>query len=196
MRKLPSSLTISDPAAASAFSNAKARAVLFALMRRPSSLKNLHDELGLSFSLLHYHVAKLRRCGLVIVERSEARAGRAVAIYTTTASSFKVPTHLTQLSGSGELMTELNQALEQNLSRCPPDAVVYELNEDRAPRMRRVSNADAPFMGGEWWFRLTLSDRQAADLTAEMRKLITRYGNPSDPHGGWPYLLHLAVAQT
>ena len=194
MRKSQDPLTISDPAAALALTNARARSILFALMRQTSSLKNLHDQLGLSLSLLHYHVARLRRCGLVKVERVEARAGRPITIYAPAAKSFIVPSHLVGLNRSSNLRVALNEALERNLSRYPPETILYDLDEDRSPRMRRISGSDTPTCG-EWWSRLRLTDRQSAELVTEMKKLISRYRSEGASRRK-PYLLYLAVAQT
>ena len=146
-------------------------------------------------SLLHYHVARLRRCGLVQVVRREARAGRPVTIYATTAASFVVPSHLMDLSGSRELRAQLNLALERNTLRHPPEAIVYDLDEHRTPRMRRIAESNTSCTCGEWWSRLTLNDRQAAELVTEMRKLIARYRSERSSHGK-PYLLYLAIART
>ena len=104
-----------------------------------------------------------------------------------------MPSHLMEGSGSGELKIQLDQALERNRSRLPPDAIVYELNDDRASRMRRISYGDTRSTCGEWWSKLTLSDRQAAEFVTEMRKLIARYGSGGNSRGG-SYLVYLAIA--
>ena len=170
---MPEVLTIGDPAAAAALALPRSRAILFALVREGASVQILSARLALSLSLVHYHVRKLCRLGLVRVERTEPRAGRPVAIYRAVADCFLVRAELAHVSPSGALHAELDAYLERDAARRPPAAILYEVGEDGVPRMRRVRSGGSA--AGEWWARLRLNDAEATSLAEEVRGVLGRY---------------------
>ena len=185
-------LTITDESGAAAFASATTRAMIFQLMKGERSLSDLRDTLGMSLSLLHYHVARLERLGLVFVSSIKPRSGRAIKMYRAAALEFCIAgTVLPRTPGAG-LKEELNRALEQAELRRPTNTV-YFLDEQGRPRMRRSQHANAS--AHQRWWRLGLSPADAAKLGREITDLIAKYesagGSASQAH-----LCHFALVKS
>ena len=193
MEPIPERLTVHDPRAALAFARASPRAILFALMRGERSSTELQTELGLSLSLLHYHLARLRELRLVRTVRQVQRAGRPIAIYSAAARSFLVTGASAAKSAGAGLRLELDAALERARVHAAADTV-YCLDHNGAPRMMRTPPGRVR-ADGEWWWRLDLSPGDAEQLGREVREVVAKYRDRSGP-GTARYLYHFAAAKT
>jgi predicted transcriptional regulator len=185
-------LEISDVRAAALFAGATSRSILLELVPRERTLSDLRTKLGLSLSLLHYHVSRMAALGLVTVASEKPSAGRPRKVYRAVARSFLVPAHLERCDGRRALALELNAALEQARARSREDGVLYSWDEVDGPRMKRVGGGHAD--GTELWGRLALSGSEAAQLGDDLRRLLRRYRSSPKP-GKAAYLAHFAFAR-
>jgi predicted ArsR family transcriptional regulator len=185
-------LQISDARAAALFAGATSRSILLALVATEQTLSSLRTALGLSLSLLHYHVSRMVGLGLVTVASENRRAGRPRKAYRAVARAFFVPAHLERRDARRALALELNAALEQARARSREHGVLYSWDEANGSRMKRVGGGRAD--GAELWGRLALSDKEAVELGNELRALLGRYQS-SSMNGKTAYLAHFAFAR-
>ncbi len=169
-------LKIQSTRAAAAFEHPTSRRIVLELVAKEQSLRELARATGLSLSLLHYHVGRLRALGLIEIAREERRPGRPVKRYRAAARTFFVPAGL-EARGAGEaLARELAAALQRDRIRSDDAGAAYFVDDAGAPRMRRVRGR-----GGqgafEAWVTLSLTPRDAEDLGDEIRALFARYAN-------------------
>ena len=185
-------LTITDEHAAAAFVSQRTRAIIFELMKHDRSLSELRNTLGMSLSLLHYHVERLRLLGIVAVSATRPRSGRPIKIYRAVASEFRVPGSLARHSAGEGLKDELQQALQRAELRHPTDTD-YFLDEQGAPRMRRSTSPHG--RAYQRWWRLRLGPSAAAKLNREMSDLLAKY-EVTEPKGGHPHICHFALVES
>ncbi len=189
---MPQQMIVRDETAAAAFANAPTRAMIFELMKGERSLSQLRDALGVSLSLLHYHVGRLQRLGLVTVSAVNRRSGRPIKIYRSVASEYRVPGLVARRTAGAGLKDELNEALERAELRYPTETA-YFLDGQGMPRMRRSQNAAGSTMH-QRWCRLRLSARAAAELTQEVSDLLAKYERADAPRGQ-AHICHFALAK-
>ncbi len=186
------SVDILDPAAAAVFAAARQRKILLAMVPEERSLSELARITDTPLNLLHHHIRKFIRLGLVARTREAARAGAPIRYYRATARAFFVPAELMPLDPGAALTAQLREQLQASLSGSVK-GVVYSHDGER-PRMRLVKDVDA--RGGsalELWLELRLTDADAAELAGELRALLQRFGaRSSDSHRR--YLVHAAIA--
>jgi DNA-binding transcriptional ArsR family regulator len=183
---------ISDVRAAALFAGATSRSILLELVAREQTLSGLRKALGLSLSLLHYHVSRMAGLGLVTVASENRPTGRPRKTYRAVARAFFVPAHLERRDARRALALELNAALEQARARSREDGVLYSWDQTNGPRMKRIGGDRVD--GAELWGRLTLSDKEAAQLGSELRDVLGRYQS-SSMNGKTAYLAHFAFAR-
>jgi hypothetical protein len=184
-------MIVADQKAAAAFSNSRTRAIVAALMKCDLSLAELQVEVGMSLSLLHYHVGRMRRLGLVEVVETRRRAGRPILRYRAVAEEFRVPAAIATRGPGIGLKQEMEAALEKAEAR-HPSTISYFLDEHGAVRMRRIGS-DRSRTYVRWW-RLRLSAVAARNLTREISELVSRYDAAT--HSGTSHLLHFALAES
>ena len=189
---MPQHMTITDERAAAAFGSAPTRAMIFELMKGERSLSELRDGLGMSLSLLHYHVGRLQQLGLVTVSAVKPRSGRAIKTYRAVATEFRVPGSVARRSTGIGLRDELSAAIEQAELRHPTDTA-YFLDGHGTPRMRRLQTARGSVAHQRWW-RLRLTAPAAAELTREVSDLLAKYERADAPRGQ-AHLCHFALAE-
>jgi DNA-binding transcriptional ArsR family regulator len=192
MANMRQHLTITDEKAAAAFANARTRAILFALMKSDRSLSELQSALGMSLSLLHYHVTRLQRLSLVRVTGTKHRAGRPIRIYRAAALAFRVPGSVSGSTAGSRLKQELEIALEQAEARQAAD-VEYFLDAQSVPRMRRSPTRDQSAVH-QRWCRLRLSARAAAKFNQEIGDLLAKYEH-TEAAAGQPHLCYFALVK-
>lgn len=186
-------LTIADRRAAAALANARTRAIVFELMRSDHTLSELRERLGISLSLLHYHLGRLQLLGLVVVPGTRARLGRASKIYRAAASEFLVPGGIaTAVAGTG-LRAELERALD-DAGGLEAGDVRYFLDKLGTPRMQRMPVTGRGKAHERWW-RLRLSAPAVAQLTREIAELIARYERAEESAAA-RHLCHFVVVES
>src|SRR4051812_46464114 len=110
--KQSSPYRVQDPRQAATFDHKLRPGLLLACGSEARSLAQLQREFHEPLSKLHYHVERLVGCGLLQVERLEARAGRPVRFYRAVAESFLV-SQAAVASPSGQWAKELREALAE-----------------------------------------------------------------------------------
>jgi DNA-binding transcriptional ArsR family regulator len=186
-------MIVNDETAAAAFASVSTRAIIFELMKRESSLSELRDTLGMSLTLLHYHVTRLQRLGLIAVSAVRRRGGRPIKSYRAAASEFHVPGSVGGRTAGTGLREELEAALERSELRHPTETCYY-LDGEGSPRMRRSRSAGRDATHQRWW-RIHLSQSAAANLSQELSDLVAKY-EPADGSGAQAYICHFALVKT
>jgi DNA-binding transcriptional ArsR family regulator len=189
---MPQQMIVRDDKAAAVFASAPTRAMIFELMKGERSLSELREVLGMSLSLLHYHVGRLQRLRLVTVSAVQLRNGRPIKKYRAVASEFRVPGSVARRTTGAGLKGELNEALERAELRHPTDTAYY-LDGKSTPRMRRSQNAGRT-TAHQRWCKLRLDARAAAELTREVSDLLAKYERADAP-GGQPHICHFALVK-
>ena len=192
MPQASKTLKISSQTAAAAFEHPQSRRVLLSLIGAAKSLGDLQGETGLSLSLLHYHVGRLRRLGLIEIESEEPRHGRPVKRYRACAERFFVPAAFSA-GGPGEALSrQLKASLDRERTRRGDEGVEYHL-ENGKPRMSRVCGESEP-SSVELWMMLSLTSDQVRMLASDLRRLLERYHSASVPNAT-PMIAYCAFAE-
>lgn len=171
-------LTIRSQAAAAALEHPRVRQIVLEVVADERSLQDLADATGLSLSLLHYHVTRLRRLGLVKVVRHDRRAGRAVKRYRAVARRFLVPAHLAKDTRSEALARELRAGLERDLATRDAAGVVYFVDASGGHRMQRLLT-ETNNCAFEAWITLFLTPHDTGEFSHAIRTLCARYSQQS-----------------
>jgi DNA-binding transcriptional ArsR family regulator len=182
---------VKDPATAAVLADPRRRRILLALVGAELSLSALAEAAGMRLNLVHYHLQRLLAAGLVVSTRAQPRAGRPVRYYTAAWDGFFVPDALLAQRPAHRLAAELEAALDHARGE---GGVLYELDEERRPRMTRLEDQDAPSRAFEIWRIARLDPRDAAALANEMMALVRRYEARSpDARDSW--IVHAALAR-
>ncbi len=177
---------------AAALSNARQRSLILQLVARERSLQELAGLSRMSLSLLHYHVGRLRRLGLIAIVDHKRRSGRPVKYYRATARAFFVPTHLVSRAPEDELSAELRDRLERGRRSDQNDGILFSVDELGVPRMQKLQGkTELPL--AEYWLTLKLSATDAQALASDMKSLFGRYRQRMTSRGR-PYIAHCALA--
>lgn len=184
-------IKIDDPRAADVFRAARQRSILLSLLDEDRSLSELSRLTDTPLNLLHHHLRKLLRLGLVRMTHQKRRAGAPIKFYRAVARRFFVPAELMGALPDTELTARLRARLSESLAGAL-DGVLFFSDAGR-PRMRLVKAAGARGAATEMWLELRLSSAEAALLAAELRALLHRFESRSkSSHRRW--LVHAALA--
>jgi hypothetical protein len=82
-----------------------------------TTLSDAAKQLDIKLTTLLYHVTKFMRLGLLEVTKEEARKGKAVKYYRTTANAFSVPFDITPSLSLKQLLTQLTQPTDDVFNR-------------------------------------------------------------------------------
>jgi hypothetical protein len=147
------------------------RHLVLSLIGREASISELVAESRQSMGSVHYHVNRLHRLGLLKVAGRTARAGRAIKRYTAAADVFFVPAALAAARPGAILERELQEALG-NVHHDVDGTLFYRDSRGgmsmRDVRTRRMQAGVAANI----WHILDLDDREAAELAADIGKLL------------------------
>jgi DNA-binding transcriptional ArsR family regulator len=177
-------------AAAAVFENPRQRRIVLALVEQECSLSQLARLTGTPLSLLHHHMARLLRLGLVEITRRQTRAGAAIKFYRAAARSFFVPA---ELAGAdlGRRGARLRAALDRSLASTWK-GVVYS-QEGGWARMSVVRDPDSSATAFELWLELPLTRADAQDLQQALRAVLERFKG-RQAAGAGRYIVHAALA--
>ena len=165
---------IRSSAAAAVFSDSRRRRLILEFAKGPCSMSEMSAATGMPLSLLSYHVRRLQGLGLLRFVRAQARGGRPIKFYEAVAKAFFVPADLASEPPSHEMTKALRTALDQAEIQSGGAGMLYFLDAERRPRMRRLAGATS--RSAEFWRRLALTHDEARELAAEMEALLGRYG--------------------
>ena len=181
-------LVVRTADAAALLAHPKKRRILFAFVDRDRSLGEVSEATGVPLNLLHYHVARMVRAGLLERRDKRARAGRPVQLYRAVASGFVVPAALMR----GKPDEALHQELRRILEREHADAYLFAREKNGRVRMSRIGTGDS----SELWRVMRLDVASARELGADLRRLIASYEDRlSKRKAGQPHLVHVAIVR-
>jgi len=182
-------MAINDRDAAAAFGSARTRRILFALMAKEHSLSELAEATGSRLNLLHHHVGRLVRLGLVRMTGVRRRAGAPIKLYRASASAFFVPAELIGYP-TEDMHASLRESLETSFAMA---CVGVEYRHDGTnAQFRLVRDPDFTARSSEIWGEIELNQADAAALAEELRSLLKRYAGRQG--GGRRFVFHAALA--
>ena len=182
---------IVNPRAAAVFASPRQRKILLSLVDQERSLSQLARLTENPLNLLHHHLRKFMRLGLVRIAREEARGGAPIKYYRATSRAFFVPAELMDVEPGAGLTSKLRDLLASSLARSL-QGVVYS-HGGEGPRMRVVRDAAPRTMATELWGELHLSAADATSLAGDLRALFHRFEARSrKTHRR--FLIHAAIA--
>ena len=193
--KQTSPLVVHHARQAAAFSDPLRVRILMLCAGQESSLSGLQNRLKEPLNTLHYHVTRLLEAGLLLVSRTEPRAGRAIRYYRSAAESFLVPQdHLPELP-SEKRSSELRQSLKNELSRGDEHHLLYSAGPGGKVLVRLTPQGGSPAARGmELWRLMKLSPKQRARLAGELNELLERFARSPQEAASEDYLVHAAFA--
>lgn len=108
------SQVISSAQAAHVLTNPKEWRLLAPFMHGEKTLAQVARHLGMKLPTLSYHVGRYLDLGLLQVSREQARQGRAIKYYRTSANSFFVPFALTSSESLEQLLITMSTSLYEH----------------------------------------------------------------------------------
>jgi DNA-binding transcriptional ArsR family regulator len=171
-------LKIDSKKAASALEHPRSRQIVLEVVAGARSLQELADVTGLSLSLLHYHVKRLQRFGLIRVARKEKRAGRPVNRYRAVARRFVVPAYLTTHAADAALLRQLRAGLDRGRAIGASAGVAFFVDAAGVPRMTRLP-METRKSAFELWVTICLTPHDVKELSGQLRALFARYSQPN-----------------
>ncbi|HEY2178964.1 MAG TPA: winged helix-turn-helix domain-containing protein [Caulobacteraceae bacterium] len=184
-------VVLDDPKAAGVLRHRRQRRILLSLIEDERSASELAGLTDTPLNLLHHHLGKFLRLGLVVVARTRPRAGAAIKFYRATAKTFFVPAEFMAALPVDELNGRLREALDRQLAGAI-QGVTYS-SEGGRPRMRLMKTAIGAGFTDELWLELRLNRADATALAGELRATLKRYeGRSNKANGG--YIVHAAIA--
>jgi hypothetical protein len=145
------------------------RHLVLSLIGRDASVAELVPQSGLSMRTLHYQVVRLETLGLLKIASTTKRGGRPIKRYTAAAEAFFVPESLMTSSPGAMLDRELRDAL----GRAHADGTLFYRDSVGGMSMREVRTAPVDDRAIEdVWLILDLDEREAKQLSADIRKLL------------------------
>ena len=205
----PKTQTITESEAAALLTDPQGQRFLAPFLAKESSVAEAAKQLGIPTNSLLYRVNQMARLGLIQVVREEARAGRPIKIYRSSADAFFVPFALTPAESLEALLTPTGSHWDrlfvrnatQMLSRAYPEIGIqiwrgetdelYAKPASEPGRWLDFSSPEVPPMLAFWSAGLWLNEEQARSLQLEMVQLYQRYAQFK---GKQRYITHLAMA--
>jgi hypothetical protein len=179
----------------SAFQNQLSCRLLLACTRSDKTLSQLKEEIGAPLSKLHYHAERLIAADLLVVSRSEARAGRPIRYFRAVAERFWVPQAYLRQLPSDAWVAELREALRRENNRGGDISLLYAADPQSKMTVRLMQDKDAaPPRTIEIWRRLKLDPEQRNALGKDLAALLERYAAIEPGDGARMYLVHAAFA--
>jgi DNA-binding transcriptional ArsR family regulator len=185
-------MQVTNAKVAAALSNARQRSLILQLAARERSLQELANLSQMSLSLLHYHVGRLRRLGLIAIVNRKPRSGRPIKYYRATARAFFVPAYLVSRTPEDELSVELRDRLERGRRADENDGILFSVDERGVPRMQKL-RGKTELPSAEYWLTLKLSNADAQALANDMKAVFGRYRRRAASRGR-AYIAHCAWA--
>jgi Helix-turn-helix domain len=184
---------ITDQAAARVFDDPRLRKIVLALIPQERSLTGLAALMGMRLKLLHHHMQKLSRLGLVQIVRRQPRAGAPIKFYRATALAFFVPAELARENPDDQMAKQLRAALDR--SRTAALIGVMYSHDGAGPRMRLIRNPEHETTSVEFWRELRLRNADATELAKALKALLRRFEKRSGD-AGRRYIIHAALARS
>lgn len=185
-------IKISDSAVAAIFAASLPGKIVQTLIGEALTLASLARITQTPLSLLHYHVSKCIKLGLVEIERIEPRAGRPLKHYRATARTFFVPSELLGKMPGDEMTRQLRDALDRNQALSV--AGINFTHDGHRPCVFLIKDHATQATAVELWLDVGLDNADAVNLIEELKALLDRYrvrDNANEPR----YLVHMAAVR-
>ena len=193
--KQSSPFRIDQPEHIEAFGNPFRVRVLMLCAGRDRSLSDLQSSLKVPLNKLHYHVSRLLEAGLLLVNRAEPRAGRAIRHYKSVAESFVVPQDRLPELPSDKLSSELRRSLAKEQGRTDEGVLLYSAGAEGKVLVKLTPREQsAPSRGMELWRLMKLGPTERTNLARELNELLERYSGLCPQAGRESFLVHAAFA--
>ena len=193
--KQSSPFSIHLPEHIDAFANPLRVRVLMLCAGRERSLSDLQRSVSVPLNKLHYHVSRLLESGLLLVNRAEPRAGRAIRYYQAVAGSFVVPQDRLPELPSDKLSSELRRSLAKEQGRTDEGVLLYSAGAEGKVLVKLTPREQStPSRGIELWRLIKLGPTERTNLTRELNELLERYSALAARAGGESFLVHAAFA--
>jgi len=153
-------------------------------MRAEHTLGSAAAELEMPASSLAYYVGRFVKAGLLQVTREQARAGKAIPVYRSTADEFHVPFDAMPpgrrdefLNGSRKLvLAEFTAAVDRAITDEGGSGIRVLADPVRGVQIDFIDGSRSPdIVATEWWGKLTLTDDEARRLSDELEDIARRY---------------------
>lgn len=183
---------ISSKSNVKVFQSAIGREIIQALIGEEMTLSDLAIKTSLSLSLLHYHITKYTKEGLIEVVKTRKRAGRSVKYYRSVAKSFFIPAELLDALPGSYFNSILRKRLEESLSK---SLIGIDFTHDgQKPRAHLIKDKEDNFSAIELWLHAGLSSADAQSMAEKLQKTIDEFrtfDNPDAPR----HLIHFAAVR-
>jgi hypothetical protein len=183
---------ITNPEAAAVFESPLQGRIVQTLIPDSSTLGELSRAMQTPMNLLHYHISKCIKLGLVEVERVEPRPGRPVKHYRATAKTFFVPTELLAKMPGAEMTRQLRIALDENQARSVEG--VNFTHDGRRPSIMLEKSRKSQANAIELWLDIGLTNSDAIELIEELKTVLDRF-RARDKENEPRHIVHMAVAR-
>ncbi|MEM8535825.1 MAG: helix-turn-helix domain-containing protein [Chloroflexota bacterium] len=201
-----SPLVINNPDAAAFLLSAKTQQFLIPFMGQERSVSDAAGELGISMSALLYRVHQLLDYGLLKVVREEPRGGRAIKIYTSTATSFFVPFRVAQVDTIDDYLSSA-KLYHEKLFTTNVVEVLQKLEDDWGMNVFVDEQGNVGTMGAlhpgtvlqpdevdvvilDFYCPLYLNEDEARAFQQEIAQTVEKYAHKRK---GQQYLCHIGM---
>lgn len=189
--RLTNAMRIADRRSAATLRRQAICRLLIALARSPTTAAEAARAAGMPLNLACYHLQRLCALGLAAPAGERARAGRAAKLYRATASSFFIPAEFADRTWGDECARELRLLLEKDQREMAGE--LFFIDDAERMQVRKIEGGHMRSRTTEMWLSLSLDDKAAAQMIAELHALAQRYRDQARP-GGRDFLIHAAVA--
>lgn len=125
----PGPVVIDDPQAARALTDLSLLPLLSLFLRGEASASEAAESLGADLDKVYYQVRKLERFGVLMVTRSETRAGRPIKHYRASADAFFVPFAVLPHETFERALAESAQASEERRAAGTARALLDDVDD-------------------------------------------------------------------
>jgi hypothetical protein len=201
-----------DPAIVKLLTDPTRAQFFLAFLGRDASPAQVARELRVSLSRTMYWVTRAVDAGLLVVSRTEERAGRPVRFYRCLAEALFLPADATEEGTLTELLRLWSDPWQQlfieSIARALRNAKLTGIRFSRTPSGRLeikyasgpeanadLAPANMPAVWGGWYTDLWLTQQDAKALQLELRALQKRFLAKSEAAPGTQrYIMRLALA--
>lgn len=201
-------MEITNPRQAQLLTNPRSAGFIYPFLARERSTSQAAAETGCPLSTMAYRVKVLREAGLLVVARTESRAGRQINYYRSTADSYHVPFLATGFDDLRDQASRIGAPIYRQITEAyaavltQADAATRFITRDDHGG---IYTTDLPPNRTLQGFPLTFEDRvmyltreQADRLCATLETTLASIAEPahSDQSQREPYLIMLCALPT
>ena len=205
-------MIVTDPKAAAFLTNAELQRFITPFLGRVKSVNQVTLELGMKLNAVLYRTQQLEDYGLIKLDHSEARAGRAVRFYSAIAEAFFVPFRATPFESVQAQVQRIEQLHHQRFAQVLGMARQHQrseegwgtlLSRDEVGNVNIISTKLEPQTHNQLtgvlpisvWSSITLRPETAIVLAQRLQQILVEYLCQPAEENGTEYLLHVGLAK-